>query len=211
MAPISYTCCYCKRSNVAQSLQGLRSHISQSAKCRARRDEEYTLRNRNRSARDEVPHTCRQPAENHEESLEDNIAPPTDDYANNCRSKRTRVNDDSGGDDDNENFQPTNVNFIIDYPEDARAGAIIEDTSNGLKSRFEKIRHAQQAAGEPVWAPFSSLADWELSRWLVQSGVSQREIDKFLKLESVRTNFYRTNFAMLNLHRDSIWCPPIHP
>jgi len=207
MAPISYTCRYCKKSNVARSLQGLQSHISQSAKCRARRDEEYALQNRNRSAQDGVPHTCQQPAENREESLEDNVTPPTDDCANDHRSKRARVNDDNN----DENFQSANVNFVIDYPEDARAGAILEDTNDGLKSRFEKIRHTQRAAGEPVWAPFSSLADWELSRWLVESGVSQREIDKFLKLESVRTNFYRTNFVMLNLDGDSIWCPPICP
>lgn len=187
MAPVSYTCRYCQKSKVARSLQGLRSHISQSAECRARRDEEHALLKHNRSTRDEVPNTHQQPTEHHsrrEESAEDNGIPPSDNHTDGHHSKRARVDNPDNSD---EGFQTTNVSFIIDYPEAARAGAVLDDTSDGLKTRFDKIKHVQQAAGEPAWAPFSSLEDWELSRWLVQSGVSQREIDKFLKLESVRT------------------------
>jgi hypothetical protein len=187
MAPTSYACRYCKRSAVARSLQGLKSHISQSAKCRARRDEEYTLLRRTRSAQDGTPHT-QQPTEHHgqqEEGFEGTDAPHPDDSTDDHRSKRARVDDS----DDDENFQPTNINFIVDYPEDARAGAILEDTNDGLETRFEKIRRTQQVAGKPAWAPFDSLKDWELSRWLIRSGVSQSEIDKFLKLEAVRMLF----------------------
>jgi len=197
MAPTLYACRYCKKSSVARSIQGLRSHISQSAQCRARRDEEHALLNCNRNARGGVPQSHEQPVENYsqtEQSLGDDIVPPSDDHADDHRSKRARV--DSLDDDDRnngENFQSTTANFIIDYPEDARAGAILKDTNDGLKTRFEKIRHGQQAAGMPAWAPFASLADWELSRWLIQSGVSQREIDKFLKLESVCTGAYCTD------------------
>ena len=100
--------------------------------------------------------------------------------------------------------------IIVDYPAEARAGAILEDSQNGLETWFEKIQHAQCGVGKPAWAPFNSLADWELSRWLVQSGVSQREINKFLKLESVHTCVC-VDFMMLNLYQDSIWCPPICP
>ena len=189
MAPISYACRYCKKSNIARSLQGLRSHISQSVECRTRRDEEHIHLNHNRIARGGAPHTHPQTVADHDqqtESLEDNLIPPSDDYSDAHRSKRARVDDVD--DDDDESFQPTEVNFIVDYPEDACAGAILEGTNDGLETRFEKIERMREAAGEPAWAPFSSPADWEPSRWLIQSGVSQSEIDKFLKLESVRTS-----------------------
>ena len=130
MAPTSYTCRYCKKPNVARSLQGLKSHISQSARCRARRDEE--LANRNRSIQDGPPHAHQQPAEHHdcqEESFEDHV-PHSGDGADDHRSKRARVDDD----DDTENFRSTSTNYIVDYPEEARAGAILEDSLGGLET-----------------------------------------------------------------------------
>ncbi|KIO24757.1 hypothetical protein M407DRAFT_51577, partial [Tulasnella calospora MUT 4182] len=41
----------------------------------------------------------------------------------------------------------------------------------------------QLQTGELPWAPFSSQKEWELAEWLVQSGVSQSNIDKLLKLQ----------------------------
>ena len=217
MAPVSYTCPYCKKTSVARSLQGLRSHISQSAKCRTRRNEEHAHLNRCRTAQDGTLHAHPQPAGHHiqrAESPEDDVTPPSDDHTDAHQSKRARVDDADDEDNDNgdENFQPTNVNFIVDYPEDARAGGILEDTNDGLKTRFDKIRHMQRVAGKPAWVPFSDLADWELSRWLVQLGVSQREIDKFLKLESVRTGIANSSgFTTLNVCQDPIWCSSTCP
>lgn len=190
MAPTSFTCRYCRKPNVARSLQGLKSHISQTPECRARRDEEYLRLNHSRSAQTGSQCTRQQSIERHpeQENLEENDIPlPSD--TDEQRSKCARVDSD----DDTGNFQPTNVNFIVDYPAEARAGAILQDSQDGLETRFEKIRGAQQRAGNAAWAPFSSLADWELSRWLIQSGVSQREIDKFLKLEAVCTDTHCAN------------------
>jgi len=190
MAPVSFTCRYCGKPNVSRSLQGLKSHISQTPECQARQDEEHLLLNRDRRARADSQRTRREPVEHHpeQENLEEGNAPPTSD-TDEPPSKRARVDSDN----DDESFQPTNANFIVDYPAEAQAGAIIQDSRDGLETRFEKIQRAQQCAGDATWAPFSSLADWELSRWLVQSGVSQREIDKFLKLEAVRIDAHRAN------------------
>jgi len=148
------------------------------------------LLNHNRSAQAGLQHTRQQSTEDdtQQEIMEESNARSSTD-TDEHRSKRARVDDD----DDDENFQPTNTNFIVDYPAEARPGAILKGSQDGLETRFERIRRTQQRAGEPVWAPFSSLADWELSRWLIESGVSQREIDKFLKLESVRTDIRRAN------------------
>lgn len=190
MAPVSFTCRYCGKPNVSRSLQGLKSHISQTPECRARRDEEHLLLNRDRSARADSQRTRREPVEHHpeQENLEEGNVPPTSD-TDERPSKRARVDSDNN----DENFRPTSVNFIVDYPAEAQAGAILQGSQDGLETRFEKIQRVQQHAGDATWAPFSSLADWELSRWLVQSGVSQREIDKFLKLEAVRISTYHVN------------------
>lgn len=196
MAPTSFSCRYCNKSNIARSVQGLRSHISQSVKCRAQRDREHAQARNNRSAQDRAPHNHQQETEYNEERLddgpgpEDNSSPHPNDSTDERGSKRARV------DDDHDDFQPTSVNFIVDYPEDAHAGAVLEQAADGLEARFDQIKQMQQAAGQPLWAPFDSLADWELARWLVQSGVSQREIDKFLKLESVRTGASHTGFPI---------------
>lgn len=189
MAPLSFTCRYCKKPNVARSLRGLKSHISQTPECRACRDEEYSLLNQNRSGQTNSRNTRQQSVEHHTqpEDLEENNIPPSNN-GDGRRSKRARVDSDNAGD-----FQSATINFIVDYPAEACAGAIFEDSQDGLETRFEKIRRSQQRVDSPAWAPFSSLADWELSRWLIQSGVSQREIDKFLKLEAVRTDICCAN------------------
>ena len=134
---------------------------------------------------------CQEPIEqqHQQENFEENDIPPisnTDERP----SKRARVD---GDDNMAGNYQSTKVKFVVDYPGEAQAGAILHNSQDGLEMQFEKIQHAQQCAGNTAWAPFSSLADWELSRWLVQSGVSQREIDKFLKLDVVHAGSYRNN------------------
>ena len=157
MAPASFTCRYCGKSSVSRSLQGLKSHISQTPTCRARRDEEYALLNRSRSVQTGFQYT--------QESLEEDGIPPSNN-SDEHRSKRARVDDDDDDSNDNNNantFRPTNVNFIVDYPTENLAGATVEDSPDGLETRFEKIKHAQEHSGEPAWAPFNNLGDWELS------------------------------------------------
>jgi len=189
MAPASFTCRYCRKPGVSQTLQGLRSHISQTPRCRARQDEEFSRLHHNRSVQAGHQHTPQQSTENstQQENLEESNAPSnnTDEH----HSKRARVDDN----DDDKNFQSTKTNFIVDYPAEACAGAVLEDSQDGLETRFEKTQCLQQRAGLPAWVPFNSLADWELSQWLIQSGVSQREIVKFLKLESVHTSIHNGN------------------
>ncbi|PBK94482.1 hypothetical protein ARMGADRAFT_1062603 [Armillaria gallica] len=67
---------------------------------------------------------------------------------------------------------------FVDYPD---AGAEIEGAGEG-ETTFERIRREKQKRGEEVWAPFKSRKEWELARWLMMSGVSQADIDRFAKL-----------------------------
>jgi hypothetical protein len=179
MSPESFHCRYCKKSNVSRSLKGLKSHIAQSPECRIRRDQERRLL-KNQDVQTDSPRTSLPPVGQHawEENTEDENTPP---------SSSANVDDDEDDDAGDQDFQPTGVSFIVDYPVEACPGAVFDDQSDGLEARFEKIQRKQREAGKQPWEPFSSLADWELSRWLIQSGVSQREIDKFLKLESICT------------------------
>ncbi len=71
------------------------------------------------------------------------------------------------------------VPWIQDYP--GAAGK----TFNMGETSFECIRRRKAKAGEDLWAPFECQEEWELAEWLVTSGLSQTNIDKFLKLEIV--------------------------
>lgn len=52
---------------------------------------------------------------------------------------------------------------------------------------FDDYHEARMEAGlqEHPWAPFESEEEWELARWLLRSGLSQAEIDRYLKLDIV--------------------------
>jgi hypothetical protein len=54
---------------------------------------------------------------------------------------------------------------------------------------YEQIRREKTECGEAPWAPFESQDDWELARWLMKTGVSQSEINNFLKLAKVSQLF----------------------
>lgn len=56
------------------------------------------------------------------------------------------------------------------------------------RSDFEHLREKQHSLGEQPWAPFSSLEDWDYARWIMESGLSQRQIDGMLKLDIVSIN-----------------------
>ncbi|CDO72633.1 hypothetical protein BN946_scf184985.g52 [Trametes cinnabarina] len=67
--------------------------------------------------------------------------------------------------------------WIEDFP--GRAG-----TSSGTRETpFERIRRMKEQAGESPWAPFESEEEWELAKWLVTSGLTQSNIEKYLKLK----------------------------
>lgn len=71
------------------------------------------------------------------------------------------------------------VPWVQDYPGDAGKTFDMGQTS------FERIRRRKDKAGEDLWAPFECREEWELAEWLVTSGLSQANIEKYLKLEIV--------------------------
>ncbi|SJL14960.1 uncharacterized protein ARMOST_18437 [Armillaria ostoyae] len=96
-------------------------------------------------------------------------------------SKRTRVEDVEDEDD----APGPREYYIEDFPWPA-GDPILE--RGVLPTFFELLRREKVVKGEDMWKPFSSREEWELARWLVRSGISQKEIDNFLKLGSIQNN-----------------------
>ena len=80
---------------------------------------------------------------------------------------------------DEEDKLEDNVRYINDF---VGAGLPYAERST---TNFEQHFELQRNAGDAPWTPFESEGQWELARWLMTSGVSQRQINEFLKLNKV--------------------------
>lgn len=56
------------------------------------------------------------------------------------------------------------------------------------RTAFEKNSEQQRKDNEVPWALFESVEEWELAKWLLTSGLSQRAVDDFLRLRIVSTH-----------------------
>lgn len=66
---------------------------------------------------------------------------------------------------------------------------VAADTYGTGKTVMEQIQHSDQYAKQRdrnIYHPFVSKEDWEMAAWLIESGLSMAEIDKFLHLTIVR-------------------------
>ncbi|KAF7293857.1 hypothetical protein HMN09_01181700 [Mycena chlorophos] len=69
-------------------------------------------------------------------------------------------------------------------PHPKGGGAVLEEMKG--KTPFELLREEQLALGDTLWAPFKDAGDWELARWLVESGVSRTKMEEFFKLDKIK-------------------------
>ncbi|KAH9847794.1 hypothetical protein C2E23DRAFT_741139, partial [Lenzites betulinus] len=86
--------------------------------------------------------------------------------------------------------------WLEDFPGDAGK------TFGRGETSFERIRRRKEAAGEALWAPFECQEEWELAEWLVTSGLTQSNIDKFLKLKITQTRThpsFRSNYLFYKM------------
>jgi hypothetical protein len=91
------------------------------------------------------------------------------------RRKRPRATVEDAEDEDDSWIQPC--------PPEREAGAIL----GACKTRFEKMLEEQRKKGHAPWEPFESEDEWELARWLMTAGLSNKKTDEYLKLKTVRT------------------------
>ena len=65
------------------------------------------------------------------------------------------------------------------------AGEPLQKPPN-MSNDFEYLQESQWTSGDKPWAPFSSIEEWDYARWIMNSGLSQRQIDAMLALDCVR-------------------------
>jgi hypothetical protein len=71
--------------------------------------------------------------------------------------------------------------YVEECPEELDAGA----SYGKAKTSFEKYRQGQESRREAPFHPFADKDEWDVVRWLVESGTSQQKKDEFLKLKKV--------------------------
>jgi hypothetical protein len=54
-----------------------------------------------------------------------------------------------------------------------------------MSNEFEHLRQNQRLSGSQPWTPFSLIEDWDYARWIMNSDLSQRQIDEMLALDFV--------------------------
>ncbi|KAI0689127.1 hypothetical protein BC835DRAFT_1227169, partial [Cytidiella melzeri] len=73
------------------------------------------------------------------------------------------------------------INPFLDDLDTRNAGATLGRGEN-LFEKIHKTRKEEGLDNNAPWAPFASEEEWGLAQWLMSSGLSQSEIDKYLKL-----------------------------
>ncbi|KAJ7463128.1 hypothetical protein B0H11DRAFT_2159912 [Mycena galericulata] len=202
----THACPYC--SAVPTTEQGLRSHLGQSPLCREKQfnayllesdgesdaagaddsdsvasgdaemtaPDEYTgadsnLEDEEGDDRDE-PETYLDPPPNEMPLPSSNSTVPEPPAANPRKRPRATV----------EEVEDEDARWVQDFPDDMEAGVPL----GTCQTYFEKLREQQKEGGHAPWYPFESEDEWELARWLMTSGLSQKKMDEYLKLKSVR-------------------------
>ncbi|KAJ7718055.1 hypothetical protein B0H16DRAFT_1678191 [Mycena metata] len=164
------TCPYC--SIQRPTAQGLRSHIGQSQVCRERRYNVYA-----------------EQSDDSESSASASDSDHGDPPAESNPRKRTHAATVEEVEDEDDRY-------VQDFPTDQNAGQVLAE----CETYFETLRNKQVEEGHPPWHPFASEEEWELARWLITSGLSQKKTDEYLKLKAVREGIdpsFKNNRAFL--------------
>ncbi|KAJ7859055.1 hypothetical protein B0H14DRAFT_3631356 [Mycena olivaceomarginata] len=213
------TCKYCRTE--LSTIQGLRSHLAQSQRCREKQFEEYAADSASGSESDHVSDAGGSD-DNHLLVGDENMSLDGDYAGMDLLGHEDLANEHSGDEQDDEGAYPTidpprpdsadlapnlvtaanartadeprkrpraTVEEVEDeherwfqpYPKEWKAGDILDE----CKTQFEKLRDKQKKKGHAPWEPFESEDEWELARWLMTSGLSNKKTDEYLKLNTV--------------------------
>jgi len=190
---MSFKCPFCPKRLATN--QGITSHISQTTACRDKLQTFYENLNAQLEQAD-APSPPSEVQDEHDVDVdvemqpEGPISPPDipmdvpDESAPSPPRERHRVPIEEVPDEDDARTSPAAVDsevWIDDYDEEKQAGV----TMGTCKTSFKFHREQQKEAGVEPWSPFESEDEWELARWLMSAGVSQKKMDTLLKLKMV--------------------------
>lgn len=175
-----YTCFFCKAH--PPTLQGLRSHISQRREC--------CTAYRARVLGDPQPQDQSIPPVN-DQDIQDSpidIAPPEND-------------EPSAEHVDLSSPQPPSKRARVEEVEDEEAGGLPKDpfvrwdqaagrTFGTGKTLYAQIEEEREKKGLPgaSWKPWDGGEEWDLVKWLLACGISQQDLDRYIKLKIVSTS-----------------------
>ncbi|KAJ4488961.1 hypothetical protein C8J55DRAFT_534745 [Lentinula edodes] len=168
-----YCCPHCNAT--FPTLQGQRSHISQARNC-TDKEEAAILATIQSLPMDTLPTVSENDAPGHENLEEGHQSEDTQRKTKHAYVEE--VEDDPRT--DRVSTSDPQLRYIQDYPR--QAGTPLRT----CELPFETLRKAQLKEGLEPWSPFQNKEEWELARWLMESGASQGKIDQFLKLTKVR-------------------------
>ncbi|KAF8954739.1 hypothetical protein BDZ97DRAFT_1927768 [Flammula alnicola] len=200
----TYECKYCGAHGISTP-QGLNSHVMQTAYCRTKMELELA-KSDSGSEEQQLPPSPTNIADDFAMDVDDgtweeDFPPDTaldpsmhDDPATEMpTSQRATVEDVE----DEGDTQPASHRWVKDYRwiEEwaGNAGTVKGKAVGG----FEAYRREQEERNQEPWYPFESKDEWELARWLMTSGVSQKKMDSFLELNSETHHFVKINATHL--------------
>ena len=174
-----FTCEACKRTYATR--KGLNIHVSKTPRCHMVLQTWFLCR------------VCQDASAPHDELEDDPPAdwhmaedPPDDDVAAYHESSRACLEEAASHEDLHQIDQDVQIE---DLPEED----LVHEEFPGLagqpigssQTTFETMRNQQHKGQLGDYGPFMNQADWDLATWLMDSGASQTDIDKFLKLDVV--------------------------
>ncbi|KAI0683644.1 hypothetical protein BC835DRAFT_1409355 [Cytidiella melzeri] len=179
----SYICFYCGAEKL--TAQSLRKHIQHRDNCKTAF---YAL------------------SENHVEPVTDNssivspaatsfnYSPEESSSSSRSRSDSTNVAELQSPSkqarvDDEEEMEPGGLprDPFCHFPGDQYSAGQTYGKGPNVIEAMAEARRKEGISDQDPWAPFASGEEWEFVRWAMQSGVSQGDIDKYLKLEMTQT------------------------
>ncbi|TBU37509.1 hypothetical protein BD309DRAFT_905077 [Dichomitus squalens] len=198
VAQYSCGCCGTK----VDTLQGVRSHISQSPKCR---DALNHLNNSIVHSDSDITH--------HEDTTISPSPPSPLLHTEALEGKLPRI--------DVKQAQPDIAGVPLARPRQVTVEEVEDIEAGGLpkhpwvgefpaevarvyghgETAFEHLSKTKRQKGETSFAPFADRDEWDLASWLVKSGLSQKAMEEYLTLPITRNRTclsYRNKYTFLN-------------
>ncbi|KAF7798192.1 hypothetical protein EIP86_009409 [Pleurotus ostreatoroseus] len=188
-------CFFCKAWKPTK--QGLRSHISQSPECHRAFNSRFCAQAPLEATSSDTPTSPNNTSTDDTltNSMPIELESIVQDTAPQLIASESSMQEELTPDDP----EPTSKRARVEEVEDEEPGGLprdpfwLRDREAGRRLRegvtlFEALRQRRCADGDGdnTYAPFADKAEWELARWLLRSGLSQADIDKYLKLDITR-------------------------